>query len=161
MTKKRFNLMDVLIAVLVVAVLAGGAFMLAPRTGVGAAAKRTDIEFDVLATDLTSDEAESIKNVEGTEVIYGVGRADKGILKKVVIEPYIRLGEDVINGRVIPSTHPENFQVIMTISATVTETDDAFIGAKEEVRVGKGLPILGKGFAASWAFIIDMREETK
>lgn len=159
--KGKFGKLDVIIiCILIAAVAVGGAFYFRKREAASTGRMRL-IEFDILALDLSQEQAESMKNMEGTKVIFGKTNIDTGLLKRVEIEPYRPLEKNILEGKFIFAEHPTHFQVTLTIEKEVVETEDAFIGEKEEIRIGELTPVKGKGFGAADCYITDIREAAK
>ena len=121
----------------------------------------TTIEFDILATDLYSEHADSMKEKIGTQVTFGKSNKDMGTLIDVKIFSYQMLGMDTISGIHTWEYHPLKKEAILTVQAQVTETDDAFLAGGEQISVGVNMPFLGKGFGFANAYVLDLREVSK
>ncbi len=158
--KRKPNALDIIVIAVIVIALAGtAAFKLfgAPQ---GAGAK-TWIAFDVLATELTLQEAESIKEQIGGSVVFGKTKSDTGVIRDVAISPHRVLTKNTHDGTFSWQDHPLAYQAVITVETEVTETDLAFTGVKEDVCIGVSMPLLGKGFGVANPFVIDVREVSK
>ena len=146
MIKRKPGVLDIIIIVVILAAALGAAAVFTPKNEIQRSGRKTTIEFDVLAINLTEQETEGIKHQVGTNVIFGTTNSDTGLLKSVEIEPYLWLAKDTLNGEFVWTTHPTNFQAVLTIEKEVTQTDDIFKGEREEIRIGESMPFRGKGF---------------
>jgi len=155
--KGKFSKFDIVVILAVIAVIAVGGYYYFGKESKSLSHANTEIEFDVAALNLSLQEAQSFKEQEGGSVIFGKTNMGVGKIKSVKIEPYSILAKDIINGERRWVDHPENYQAIVTIEKKVLETDDVFIGDKEEIRIGELTPIKGKGFGCSSCYVTDLR----
>ncbi|NLB80242.1 MAG: DUF4330 family protein [Clostridiaceae bacterium] len=155
--KHKFGKADFIIIILVVAAIATGVYLFQGKRTQSVADTKTLIEFDILVLDLTQQQAEGFKNGVGTNVVVGNTNIDTGILKDVKTEPYLRLTKDILNGKLKWVAHPENLQATLTIQKQVSQTNDVFVGDKEEIRIGELTPVKGKGFGSAGCYVTDLR----
>lgn len=158
--KRKFNVLDVVAILLIIAIIAGGVWYFAGRNNTETTATaQKELEFDVLVTDVSVEVAENVKI--GSNIKFGKGSSGKGTLVNVKEEPYVSLQKDTVNGKYVWSEHPGRVQLTATIKTSVTETEDKFMAADEQVAIGNEMPFLGVGFGFSECYIVDMREVTK
>ncbi len=161
MSKRRLNALYVIIAVAIIAAVYVVAIKYFSKSGTDTSANKKLIQFDILVSDLKVEEAQSIKEGEGTKITFGKTNTDSGLVKSVTIEPYKVITKNTIDGEFVMSTNPINVQAIVTVEKEVDETSDSLKGEKEEVRIGEPMPFLGKGFGASQSYVVDIREVSK
>lgn len=159
MAKRKPNVLDAIIIILVLAIVAISMILFMGKEK--ADTNLTTIEFDILATDLYPEHADSMKERIGTQVTFGKSNTDMGTLIDVQIFSHEMLGIDTISGIHTWEYHPLKKEVILTVEAQVTETDDAFMAGDEQVSVGVNMPFLGKGFGFANAYVLDLREVSK
>jgi hypothetical protein len=159
--KQKIKALDIIIVFAVVIGVALIAVYYFNKNDTFTSGEKTVIEFDVLAVDLTEQQAKSIEQRRGESVIFGKSNVDTGILKNVKTEPYLWLGKDILEEEYIWTPHPSHYQVILTIEKEVIETEDYFKGEKEEIRIGELTPVKGKGFGIADCYVTDIREVSK
>ncbi|OQB13247.1 MAG: hypothetical protein BWY15_01877 [Firmicutes bacterium ADurb.Bin193] len=158
MTRKKPGIIEFVFIVVIMAALIGGSIFVLSKKSDWENSTRTTIEFDILATNLTKDEADSIKGGVGSKIVFGYSNSDTGTIKEVKVEPYKKLEMDTLAGEYIWAVHPTNVQAVIMVTAEVYETEHEIKGEKEEIRIGSPMPFLGRGFGFSSGYIIDMRE---
>lgn len=159
--KGKFGRLDIIIICTVIAAAVFGGTLFLRKKNEIQAGHKVLIEFDVLAVNLTEQQAQSIKGMEDTDVMFGKTNIDTGLLKSVKIEPYRFLGKNILEGEYLYSEHPTHYQATLTIEKEVVETEDKFLGEKEEIRIGELTPVKGKGFGVGNCYVTDLREVAK
>ena len=158
MKKHRFNTLDVLvILVLIAAVAIGGYIFLKNNNSVMFEGTVKAIEFDVEVTDLTLDVAESY--TVGSPVVYGKTNSDSGVITNVVVEPHLRMMKNTLDGTFALEQYGNKHMATVTIKADIYDTETAYIASKEQVMIGMDMPFRGKGFASPQSYIVNMRVE--
>lgn len=156
MAQRKPNVLDAIIILLVLGIVAISMVLFMGKEE--KEVNLTTIEFDILATDLYPEHADSMKDRIGTPITFGKSNKDMGVLKEVKIFPYEMLGMDTISGIHKWEYHPLKKEVILTVEAQVVETQDAFLSGDEQIAVGVNMPFLGKGFGFANAYVLGIRE---
>lgn len=159
MAKFKFNALDLIIIVIVAAILCAGA-LLFTKVNKDKAGKQTPVtvEFTIEVKELTKSSADAFEKSVGKRIVYGTKNSDYGVITKVETEPCKRMSKDTLNGKVIWDTYPERYTANVTIKADIYETETAFVGATEEVRVGQKMPFSGGGIASPEGVIVNVEK---
>ena len=152
MAKFKFNALDLIIIVIVAAVLCAGALLFTKVN------KDKAVEFTIEVKELTKSSADAFEKSVGKRIVYGTKNSDYGVITKVETEPCKRMSKDTLNGKVIWDTYPERYTANVTIKADIYETETAFAGATEEVRVGQKMPFSGGGIASPEGVIVNVEK---
>lgn len=159
MAKVKFNALDLIIIIIVAAVLCIGAFLFT-RVNKDTAGKGTPVtaEFTIEVKELTKSAADAFENSVGKHIVYGTKNSDYGEITKVTVEPCKRMGKDLINGKVIWDTYPDKYTANVTIKADIYESENAFTGPTQEIRVGMKMPFSGGGIASPEGIVTDIEK---
>ena len=156
--KVRFNGIDVFIVVVAIAVIAGGIFFLCGRkSSSGGAASKNVIATAVLeVTKVDKSYADAIK--VGDIVL--LGEKDKMTTKisKVDVKPATTIGYDTINGRVLNSEIPNNYDIDVYLTAEASESENEIQISGLPIRVGHKTTAFGKGWSSE-GYITDLQVE--
>ncbi len=156
--KIKFNGMDVFILVVLVLVVAAGAYIL---FGTGAEVVNTSAEnVEVNATvELTSQNKDFADNVAVGDVVY-VGEKEKAeaVVSKVEAVPAKATGYDILEGRVIRAEIPEMYDVKISFSGSGTESDSTIALDGSAIRVGQSVVLGSKNWAGK-GYVIDLGTE--
>jgi hypothetical protein len=157
MSGKRFNWVDAVIILLVLAVgLGGWTYLNRMRGGTGLGTPETQELYFVFETMYNNRHvAEQFEAAVGTNVIFGERRVDRGVITHVDIVPYEKEIEDKINGRWVVQPIDGLWNARVTIRFTGFDTPTAFRGTQEQVMVGRQTIIEGLG-VASEGVILDV-----
>lgn len=156
MKDKKFNWVDVVIILLVLAIGAGGWTFLGRIRGGGgviggAEQERLFFVFETMYN--TRHVAEQF--TEGTNVIFGERRVDRGVITHVEVVPYETEVANTLEGSWVVQPIDGLYNARVTIEFDGTETARAFRGSQEQVMVGRQTIIEGRG-AASEGVILNV-----
>lgn len=148
---KKFNWIDGLIVLLVIAVAAGGYWYLNHK-GKASLEKSSKIEFTVEVSKVPLAVAEAYHI--GDEVTFGTKNVDTGVISKVEILPH---SEEMTNSGSVKLVPMESFyNANVTIKTVGRVTDEAMQSSQEVLNVGTNMIFHGKGFAGK-GFIIGLK----
>ena len=144
--KIRFNGMDLFIIIVLVAVIAAGAFILGGREKTVTSAdgsEGTEIAFAVELTSREKDYTELIK--VGDTVLVGEKDKKESVVTDVEVVPAKTTGYDILNGQVLRSELPGEYDVRVYLSGKGSESESAIkLGGTTELRVGQGVALSSK-----------------
>ena len=144
--KIRFNGMDLFIIIVLVAVIAAGAFILGGREKTVTSAdgsEGTEIAFAVELTSREKDYTELIK--VGDTVLVGEKDKKESVVTEVEVGPAKTTGYDILNGQVLRSELPGEYDVKVYLAGKGSQTDSAIkLGGATELRVGQGVALSSK-----------------
>lgn len=144
--KIRFNGMDLFIIIVLVAVIAAGAFILGGREKTVTSAdgsEGTEIAFAVELTSREKDYTELIK--VGDTVLVGEKDKKESVVTDVEVVPAKTTGYDILNGQVLRSELPGEYDVKVYLTGKGNQTDSAIkLGGATELRVGQGVALSSK-----------------
>lgn len=158
--KTKFNIIDVVIAIVLVIVIAvcgviGYKFINKDSVAVS---NTTKIRFTVEVNNLTADAGESFVNTVGNSVTFGPTASGMGTVTNVEVVPYRRWLRDTEKGEVVISEVPDKFTANVTIESDVVKSDISYTSGSETVAVGKSMPFNAKGAASENGYIVDLYE---
>lgn len=155
--KTKFNIIDAVILIVVIAVIAVGCFIYLNMTDDTVAVTNTaKIEFKIEVIDLTEDAANSFN--AGDSVTLGETTSGSGVITAVQVTPYKKWVENTEDGEVVISEVPGRYTATVTIASEVSKTDTAYTSGSEEISVGKKMPFNAKGAASEESYIVDLYE---
>ncbi|HHX75579.1 MAG TPA: DUF4330 domain-containing protein [Firmicutes bacterium] len=140
------NLIDLLVLILVVAVLAGGAYKLTrpPKSGdAGAGDKVTVLALVSNVSQYTVDAV-----TVGSNVFDPTSKGHMGKVTKVEVVPH-REPVETADGRVVMAEVPERFDIFLTFEAVATVTDYSVRSASYDLRVGATVTLGSRDFMVS------------
>lgn len=154
---KKFNWVDALIIVLIIAVGCGAYWFLNSRkVQQQAASSNVTIHLTVEMSDITEEVAKSYK--EGEAVTVGTTNVDTGVVTHVEYEPLKKDIENYEEG-IFQTVEVEGlYTANITMELSGTETDTLISSANEEYRIGEPLVFHGKGFAGE-GYIVGLTTE--
>ncbi len=154
---KKFNWIDAVIILLVVAVGLGGYWFLAGRKAQQTAnTNNVKVYVTVEMTKITEEVAKAYKI--GEKVTLGTTNVDEGIVTDVTYAPYTEDLEDYENGAFRTVEFEGMYKAAITMAVDGTETDTLISSANEEYRIGEPMVFHGKGFAGD-GFIVGLTTE--
>lgn len=149
--KAKWNWMDTVLVLLVVAILAVGVWFLNGRGGQQGAAEDKTVSVMIELT--KRDEAFTKLLQVGDSVSLGVKEKMPATVTKVEILPAVGQGKDIINGRYTDEPIPELYTVRVTAEGKGTETASAVEINGNALRVGAESAIKSKNWAG-YGFIL-------
>ena len=152
--KQKIKALDIIIVFAVVIGVALIAVYYFNKNDTFTSGEKTVIEFDVLAVDLTEQQAKSIEQRRGESVIFGKSNVDTGILKNVKTEPYLWLGK-ILEGEYTDAA-PFALPVILTIEKGY-RNGGLFQGRKRRNQDRGTDSVKGKGFGIADCYVTDIR----
>ncbi len=158
--KAKFNGMDLFIILVVVAVVAAGAYLLFGREGGGNVMYsqnvlvRTVIELDVEDKEF----ADLIK--VGDTVAIGEKEKMMTTVESVEALPAAANGYDIVGGRVIRAEIPDKYDVQITLVGDGVETDKDVQISGTAIRVGEKAVVSSKNFAGE-GYVVGLETEEK
>ena len=154
---KKFNWIDAVIILLVVAVGIGGVWFLKGRQAQQTAnTNNVKIYVTVEMTKITEEVAKSYK--VGEKVTLGTTNVDTGVVTDVEYFPYTEDLEDYQNGVFKTAEFEGLYTANITMAVDGTETDTLISSPNEEYRIGESFVFHGKGFAGD-GFIVGLTTE--
>lgn len=156
MKKRKLNIIDWIIILLVVAALFVAGYFYVSRQPSDVAADTVKIDFTVMVTNLPQETAESFKI--GDCVSFGESTSGSGVISNVEITPYTKLTKNKNDGKFVWSNFPEKYTAYVTVSSDVTKTEYDYISGSEVVAVGKKMPINSVGAASESSYVVNITE---
>lgn len=156
MNKRKLNIIDVIIIVLIIAVVCIGGYIYVSSTPETIAADTETFEFTVMITDLPQEPANSFK--AGDNVTFGESTSGSGVIENVEVVPYKKLSENKDDGTYIWSEVPDKYTAYVTIKTDVKRTDYDFTSGSESIAIGKKMPINAVGAASENGFVVNLKE---
>lgn len=158
MKNKKFNIIDLLIVLLVIAVICAGvfAYMYFFKASEDVSTNTANIQFTIEVSGITEDAANSFK--VGDTVTLGASASGSGVIKKTEVQKYRMVTSDEENGTYLWSEVPGEYVALVTIESNVVKTDTAYTTGSEVVAVGKEMPFNARGAASEKCYIVDLTE---
>lgn len=158
--KIKFNGMDLFIIVIVITVIAAAVYLFVGKNGGKGSGGSSNVVVRTTVELTAKDEnyAESIK--VGDKVMIGEKEKMTTTVEKVDVKPARTIGYDILDGRVLYSTVPHEYDVQVTVVADGTETDRTIETDGIPVRVGQNVAMFGKGWSST-GYIINIDTDTK
>lgn len=158
---KKFNWVDAVIILLVVAIAAGGYWFLAGRKAQTIAnTANVDIYVTVEIEELSLTAAEGSKSAVGKEVILGATSVDRGVVHSVEYEKEKEDIENVEEGTFVTAEYEDLYTAYLTFKVPGTETETSISSPNEEYHIGEKLIYHGKGFAGE-GYVVGLTTERK
>lgn len=153
MKTKKWTIIDTLIVIVVVAALAVVWMMFGPD--VTDKAVNEKVSFTVMIQDREKGLADTM--TAGDKVTLSLTEKDGGIIKEVKTEPTVVMVYDSIKGEYRNEVNAEREDIYITIEADCDVNDKVMKTGDTTIRVGEGIPIRGKGYAAN-GYIIEIAD---
>lgn len=160
MDKPKFNLLDGIILLLIVAIAAAGIFLFAGGNGgdtvVGT--QNTQAVFKIQLTRVDESLYEKFRSAldSGESVWVGIKERFEGKIEELEFGPSTRITTDMRSGKAKLSEDPTAFDLTVTINAAAVENDGSISASGTPIRVGEETSVRGKGFAG-FGFVIDLK----
>ncbi|MBE5039198.1 DUF4330 domain-containing protein [Ructibacterium gallinarum] len=143
--KPKFNAIDFVILILLIAALAAGSLFLSKRSNQKGVTQNAKIEFMV---ELTSQEKEFADLPQvGDSVSVGEKEKMPATVTKVEVLPAKTMGYDTVNGRIFETTVPDRYDVQITLQGDGMETENTLEINNNAIRVGMGAAMKSKNWA--------------
>lgn len=157
--KVKFNGIDVLIIVLIIAVACAGFYILYGRNQAGVvSAQDTKVTVVVELTGREQNLADEIK--VGDTVMIGEKDKMPAVVENVEIVPAKMTGYDTINGAVKNSLIPGQVDIRITMSGDGSETEKSVEISGVSIRVGEETVVASKGWAGK-GYVIGLETDSK
>lgn len=157
--KVKFNGMDLFIIIVLVLVIAAGAFLLFGSNGTvvkNASENKTEVTFMV---ELTARDEEFTKLIEiGDVVLVGEKEKAEAVVTDIDISTAASTGYDILGGRVLQSELPGEYDVKVTLKGEGVETEEYIKHGMTELRVGQGVALSNKKWTG-YGFILAVDDE--
>ncbi len=154
---KRFNWVDAVIIILIIAVGCGAYWFLNSRkVQKEASSSNVKIYVTVEMSDITEEVAKAYK--EGEAVTLGTTNVDTGVVTNVEYAPLQKDIENYEEGTFQTVDIEGLYTADITIAVDGTETETLISSANEEYRIGEPLVFHGKGFAGE-GYIVGLTTE--
>ena len=163
MDKPKFNIIDGLIVLLVVAIIAAGIYLLGGNKQTdGTGAENTTAIFQLQLAKVD----ESLYNkflaaMEADETVWiGVKERFPGKIDMLEKSPASKITTNTQTGTAVVAEDPNLFDITIHINTPVLETSSEISAAGTPIRVGEEVAVRGKGFAG-YGFVIDLKTVTE
>ena len=163
MDKPKFNIIDGLIVLLVVAIIAAGIYLLGGSNATeGTQPQNTTAIFQLQLTKVD----ESLYNkflaaMDADETVWiGVKERFPGKINTLEKAPASRITTNTQNGTAVIAEDPNLFDLTIHIRTSVLDTPSGFTASGTPIRVGEEVAVRGKGFAG-YGFVIDLKTVTE
>ena len=143
--KAKFTVIDAVIILVVLAVIAVGAYKFLPSIIGGSKSEKVD--FTVMVQSQDAGFAEAVK--VGDNVTISLTEKDGGIVKDVKAEPAVTLAYNSIDGTYSNEVVEGKYDVYVTIEADTDVSDLAIKTGGTAIKVGAEVPVRGKGYAST------------
>ncbi|MEG1441205.1 MAG: DUF4330 family protein [Oscillospiraceae bacterium] len=155
--KPKFNIVDLIIILVCVAIVAVCVFVLPSR---GSNAEKTgtrDIKAEYVVEVNNKEEAYTKLGKVGDVVSVGDKEKLPAVIKKIEVKPYRRVGYDTIKGEAMWNEVPEKFTVLYTLESDAVDSEKSIAVNDTAIRVGEATTVKGKGYAG-YGYILSVKE---
>ena len=158
MKNKKFNIIDLLIILLVVAVICAGvfAYMYFFKSSDNVNTNMAKIQYTIEVNGITEDAANSFNT--GDSVTLGASASGSGVIVKTEVEEYKMITTNAEDGAYQWMVVPGEYTALVTVESTVAKTDTAYTTGSEVIAVGKHMPFNARGAACEKCYIVDLTE---
>ena len=122
MAKKKFNFIDVLIVVFVVAAVAATGFMYHSKTAGKNSGASGELTFTVEVTEVDKNYMDAVS--EGDRVIFGTSSSDEAQVVGFEFKPAEKMEKNEEQGTFVLAQSDELFDAFITLKGTAAKTDD-------------------------------------
>ena len=149
--KAKWNLMDGLILLVLIAAVAAGGYLLRGKKAQQAAAQDTEV---TMMVELTSKEKEFAELPKvGDAVVIGEKEKMQTRVTDVTVTPAVTLSYDTMDGAVREGYVPDRYDIKLTLEGQGIETAQAVEINGNAVRVGMGAAMKSKNWAG-YGFVL-------
>ncbi len=149
MEKPKFNIIDFLIIVLIIAVGFLGFYILGNKSGTVTNTNTAKVLVTIEEADIDEETVnfylESAK--VGTSLNMGIREKVAGTLKEVKAVPKTKSYTNPVTGQKEIADEIGRYNMLFTIEAELTENDKDFLIGTDKIKIGKELNFVGKGFS--------------
>ena len=158
MRNKKFNIIDVIIILVVLAIICVGVYVYFTKFAKSDVVNTNtaDIRFTIEVNGISEDAANSF-NI-GDSVTFGETTSGRGIIENVEVVNYRMITKNTKDGTIAWADVPDEYTARVTITSTVTKSETAYTSGNETIAVGREMPFNAKGAAAEDCYIIDLSE---
>lgn len=149
--KFKFNVMDIIIVLILLAVIGAGVILLGGGTATGGSAQTKTIELQVELA--MQEEAFTKLPKVGDRAAIGVKEKMDVTVTRVEVKPAVTSAEDIIGGARPLVEVPERYDVFITLEGEGVETDGAVKLNDVAARVGDEAVIKSKNWAGVGVFL--------
>ncbi len=149
MKKPKFNIIDVLIIVVILAVGAAGFYVLGNKTETQVKTETAEVLITIEEKDIDPVRmAYFTENVKaGDAVTVGIKEKATGTLEAINVAPSKFIYDNPVTGEKEWKDEKSEYDVSFTIRVNITETANDFLIGTAKVKVGKELNCVGKGYS--------------
>lgn len=150
MSKKKLNVIDYVIILLVIAAIGVGAYLL--RNTLNQHSQGNDasaVTFEVFLQEQNPYMGEAVQAAVGKELLLSQKEKDYGTLKDVKVEPAKKTVQDRVNGTFREETLPNKYDITLLIEAKATVGDMNISVGQTPVKTGTQMVVSNKEFAAA------------
>lgn len=151
--KVKFNSMDFIIIVILIAVVAALSWFMANRSSTSAAAQNKTVKMTVELVNKEKAFADIPK--AGDAVVMGEKEKMDAVVTDVKVRNAVTPGYDILSGTIKESEIPDRYDVQITVSADGTESPAEVTINGTGVRVGMGVALKAKNWAG-YGYAIDV-----
>lgn len=149
MEKPKFNIVDFLIIILIIAVGFLGFYILGSKSGTVATAEKITVLVTIEEDDIDENMRDMyLENAKvGAKVKMGIREKVEGTLEQVKVLPETEEYTNPITG--VKEAVPKigRYDMTFTIKAELNESDRDFLIGTAKIKIGKELNFVGKGFS--------------
>lgn len=160
--KTKFNIVDVIILVVILAVIAAGCFVYINMKNNGQQSasnvNTAKLSFTIEVTNLSEDAANFFVGSEEQAVTFGNTSSGSGIIKKIEIVPYEKQTKNYEDGEYYLAEVPGQYNVKVTIESDVVKSSTSYKSGDEVIAVGKQMPFNSNGIASEDGYVVDLSE---
>ncbi len=159
MKKPKFNIIDILIVLLIVAVALAGVYVLRSKTDTQTNTALAEVLLTIEEKDINDTQREYyLERAEaGDSIIVGIKEKVTGTLEKIEISPAKFIYDNPITGEKEYKDEIGKYNVYFTIRAEIAETDKDFLIGTDKVKVGKDMNCIGKGYSG-YGTVVDIKK---
>lgn len=150
--KKRFNLLDAFI-VLVIVVLIGGGWYVYEKQTENMQKNKQVIDYTVELKAVTQSFADAIKT--GDLIRESIRGNTLGYVEEVTSAPATEITTDYINGKYVNAPIPNKLDLMVKIKSEAMVSEKSISVGGLEIKIGQKLAIKGKGYA-NQGFILNI-----
>ncbi len=142
---KKFNFLDVIILVVVVAAAIVGIGMLRDASGAAQAGQSAKVVYTVEDADAPLELVQAVQ--VGDRVNIGVNGVDSSVVTDVQYRPAEKVVFDSLAGNYVKTELPDKYELQVTCQAEAAVSDMSISAGNTPVRVGAEFSVKGRGYA--------------
>jgi|GEM_PF-3877929 hypothetical protein len=150
MSKKKLNVIDYVIIILIIAAIGVAAYLL--KSTLNQHSQGNDastVTFEVFLQEQNTYMGEAVQAAIGEELLLSQKEKDYGTLKDVKVEPAKRAVQDKVSGTFREEALPNKYDITLVIEAKATVSDMGISIGQAPVRTGTQMVVGNKAFAAA------------